>query len=106
MSPQCLPVSSRSWRCRGDVSPIADKFSLCDVAATDGDVAEMSPRPAGDWKKSPKIEQPAGQSSGPNAVPPKLLKLIACEIAPALSFLFQQSYKLDIYMVGFILPGH
>ena len=47
-------VSSRSWRRRVDVSPVADKISLRDVDATDGDIAEMSPRPAGDWKKSPK----------------------------------------------------
>ena len=33
------------------------------------------------------------KASGPDAIPPKLLKLIACEIAPALSFLFQQSYN-------------
>ena len=31
-------------------------------------------------------------ASGPGEIPPKLLKLIACEIAPALPFLFQQSY--------------
>ena len=48
-------VSSRSRRRRGDVSPVADKISLRDVAATDGDVAETSPRPAGDWRKSQKI---------------------------------------------------
>ena len=55
-SPAVSLVSSRSRRRRGDVSPVADKISLRDVVATDGDVAETSPRPAGDWKKSPKIE--------------------------------------------------
>ena len=49
-------VSMTSQIRRGDVSPVADKISLRDVAATDGDVAETSPRPAGDWKNSPKIE--------------------------------------------------
>ena len=49
-------VAETSRRRRGDVSPVADKISLRDVAATDGDVAETSPRPAGDWNKSPKIE--------------------------------------------------
>ena len=32
------------------------------------------------------------KANGPDEIPPKLLKLIAHEIAPALSFVFQQSY--------------
>ena len=45
-------VSSRSWRHRRDV---ADKISLRDVAATVGDVAQMSPRPAGGLKRLQKF---------------------------------------------------
>ena len=37
-------VSSRSRRRRVDVSPVAHKISLRDIAATDGDVAETSPQ--------------------------------------------------------------
>ena len=33
------------------------------------------------------------KASGSDAISPKLLKLIACEISPVLSFLFQQSYN-------------
>ena len=44
-------VSEKSQRRCGVVSPVAGKISL---TATDGDVAETSPRPAGDWKMSPK----------------------------------------------------
>ncbi|XP_072182188.1 uncharacterized protein [Diadema setosum] len=33
------------------------------------------------------------KASGPDEIPPKLLKLMAHEIAPVLSFLFQQSYN-------------
>ena len=33
------------------------------------------------------------KASGPDEIPPRLLKLIAHEIAPALSFLYQQSYN-------------
>ena len=33
------------------------------------------------------------KACGPDELPPKLLKLVADEIAPALGFLFQQSYN-------------
>ena len=36
------------------------------------------------------------KASGPDELPPKLLKLVAHEIAPALSFIFQQSYNCGV----------
>ncbi|XP_072176118.1 uncharacterized protein [Diadema setosum] len=36
------------------------------------------------------------KASGPDQIPPQLLKIIAHEIAPALSFVFQQSYNCGI----------
>ena len=47
-------VSSRSRRRRGDVAGTSPQSRVKLVSATNGDVAETSPRPAGDWKKSPK----------------------------------------------------
>ena len=50
-------VSERSRRRRGDVSSVtgtSPQSRVKLVSATNGDVAETSPRPAGDWKKSPK----------------------------------------------------
>ena len=36
------------------------------------------------------------KASGPDEIPPRLLKLVAHEIAPALSFVFQQSYESGV----------
>ena len=36
------------------------------------------------------------KASGPDETPPRLLKIIAHEIAPALTFLFQQSYNIGV----------
>ena len=36
------------------------------------------------------------KACGPDEVPPRLLKIVAIEIAPALSFIFQQSYNTGV----------
>ena len=50
---RCLWQSPWSPAGLGDLT---DKISLRNVTATDGDIAEMSPKPAGDWKSLQKIE--------------------------------------------------